>query len=137
MCPIKTPPAIDPNACEQRENERAELAIACDFLIEACQEAFARSRVERSPDVLRHEFHLIHNATVDFVRAVLEHVRAEHVPGAAADALHAAARMEEARIEGLSPIGSSRTLRGAAKAFKDAERERWIAKIAGVEKFEA
>ena len=77
--------AADLHASEVRENERAELAYAAAELLETCAEAMAGS--PDNGDVRR-----LRNVCVDFAKAVLEHVQAEHAPGAAADTLHAAAR---------------------------------------------
>ncbi|MGH8748801.1 MAG: hypothetical protein ACREU5_06815 [Burkholderiales bacterium] len=108
-----------------RENERLELMHAAAALLESCAEAMARS-----PD--NSELRLLRDASIDFAKAVLEHLQASHPPGAAADVLHAAARdfINNGELTGridapnIAELRPWRLFLAAARHFRDEERVR-------------
>lgn len=120
--------------CATREAERAELASAAQILLDQL-DALANRPAEANIQIGNNRNGQtitgrtrtnVDTAIRLFLASVLEHVRAEHAPGAAADALHDAARGIIEHMTGRR--GEPPAIFQACVAFVEAENERRLSR---------
>jgi hypothetical protein len=100
-----------PNACAEREKERASLKRSAGRVHAACDTYDVRD--ERvTTGALIETLMAVRSAAIALADAVIAHVDGQHPPGLESDALHAAARAYVAvSREPISMADASRTLR--------------------------